>query len=117
MRKQLLKALLLTLILTTSAWSQVSRGTILGTVKDPSGAVIPGVSVTIVNEGTNLSRSLITDETGSFNAELLPIGKYRVEAELAGFRKEVRTGIELHIDQKARADMTLQVGDVVLQGA
>src|SRR5262245_3909206 len=112
MRKQLLKALLLTLILTTSAWSQVSRGTILGTVKDPSGGVIPGVSVTIVNEGTNLSRSLITDETGSFNAELLPVGKYRVEAELAGFRKEVRTGIELHIDQKARADMTLQVGDV-----
>jgi hypothetical protein len=112
MRRQLLKALLLTLILTTSAWSQVSRGTILGTVKDPSGAVIPGVSVTVVNEGTNLSRSLITDETGSFNAELLPVGKYRIEAELAGFRKEVRTGIELHVDQKARADMTLQVGDV-----
>ena len=91
MRKQLLKALLFTLILTTSAWSQVSRGTILGTVKDPSGAVIPGVSVTIVNEGTNLSRTLITDETGSFNAELLPIGKYRVEAELAGFRKMRRS--------------------------
>jgi hypothetical protein len=109
-RKSLL--MLLVLLIPASLFAQVSRGTILGTVKDPSGAVIPGVSVTVINEDTGFNRALISDETGSYTADLLPVGKYRVEAELVGFRKEIRTGLELHVDQKARVDLTLQVGDV-----
>ena len=112
MRNRLLWSILFTLAIAHGAFAQVSRGTILGTVKDTSGAVIPGVGVTAINEDTGLRRTLVTDETGSFNADLLPVGKYRVEGELPGFRKEIRTGIELHIDQKARVDLTLQVGDV-----
>lgn len=112
MERRLLYTFLLLVAIPIGALAQVSRGTVLGTVKDPSGAVIPGVTITVVNEETGLSRTLITDETGSFTAELLPVGKYRVQAELSGFRKEIRTGIELHVDQKGRVDLTLQVGEV-----
>lgn len=112
MRKISFLIVLILLAIPVTGVSQVSRGTILGTVKDPTGAVIPGVSVVILNEGTGLTRSLITDESGSYAAELLPVGNYRVEAELSGFSKEVRTGLELHVDQKARVDLTLRIGEV-----
>lgn len=102
----------LILSITPAVSAQVSRGTVLGTVQDASSAVIPGVTVNVINEGTNLTRTVITDETGTYTVELLPVGQYRVEAELAGFKKEVRTGIELHVDQKARVDLQLTVGNV-----
>ncbi len=106
----LLFALLLAFPLTATA--QVARGTILGVVHDGTGAVIPGVTITITNQNTNQTRSIVTDETGSYTAELLPVGTYRVEAELPGFKKEIRGPIDLHVDQKARLDLTMQVGNV-----
>lgn len=112
MQRRLAFALIVLLSIPALVFAQVSRGTILGTVKDASGAVIPGVSITVVNDDTGLSRALVTDETGSYSAELLPVGRYRVQAELSGFKKEIRTGIELHVDQKARVDLTLQIGEV-----
>jgi hypothetical protein len=104
--------LVLLLALPLAANAQVARGTILGTIHDGSGAVIPGVTVTIVNQNTNQTRPIVTDETGSYAAELLPVGTYRVEAELPGFKREVRGPIELHVDQKARLDLVMQVGSV-----
>jgi len=103
---------ILFLVLPMTGLAQVARGTILGTIHDDSGAVIPGVAVTVISTATNQTRSLVTDETGSYTADFLPVGTYRVEAELPGFKKEIRGPIELHVDQKARLDLTMQVGSV-----
>src|SRR5262249_9180264 len=92
--------------------AQSARGTILGTINDPSGAVIPGVSITITNTGTGQSRATITDERGQYEVAPLAIGTYSVTAELTGFKKEVHDGIVLQVDQKARIDLTLKVGEV-----
>ena len=65
-----------------SAHAQVSAGAVLGTVSDTSGALIPGVTITVTNEGTNQSRQAITSETGTYRVEPLQQGVYTVTAEL-----------------------------------
>src|SRR5215475_4304564 len=111
MRKASLIALLI-LIGASIGWAQAITGTILGTVTDSSGAVLPGVTITAVNIGTNQSRSTITNESGVYSLPSLQIGSYRVEAELPGFKKEIRSGITLQVDQRARIDFGMQVGQV-----
>lgn len=91
---------------------QSTTATITGTVSDPSGAVLPGVNIQVVNEGTALTRSTVTNESGNYTVPLLPVGVYRLEAELPGFRKEIRRGITLQVDQRAREDLVLSVGQV-----
>ncbi len=95
--------------------SQVDTGTILGTVHDNTGAVIPGVAVTIRNAGTSFTQSTKTSSTGSYVFTPLRIGKYTVEVESPGFKKELRTGLELNIQQQLVADFSLSVGDVSTQ--
>jgi len=98
--------------LATSVLAQLSSGTILGTVTDASGAVVPGATVKIVNPATNLTREVITNEDGNFRVDQLPIGLYQVEFEKAGFRKEIRAGVKVDIDQRARVDAALSAGTV-----
>jgi hypothetical protein len=90
---------------------QATTGTILGTVTDASGAVVPGVEVTATNTGTNFSRSALTNQEGQYAIRLLPVGDYRVEASLPGFRKFVRTGIVIEVNRNARVDAVLEVGE------
>ena len=93
-------------------FAQMNTGTILGTVVDPSGAAVPGAKITITNTGTQITQTLVTDNSGSFYVPTLIPGDYDVTAEKEGFQKVIRSGITLQIDQKARVDMTLQVGAV-----
>jgi len=72
-------------LLTGPIYGQSVNGSIQGTVVDQSGAVLPGVTVTVTNASTGVNRSAVTDGTGTFRAELLPVGVYPVAAELAGF--------------------------------
>src|SRR5262245_10891613 len=102
-----------TLLLTCSiAYGQVSTGTLLGTVQDSSGALIPGVQVTATNQGTNQSRQVVTNETGNYRIEPLQPGTYMLTAELSGFRKEIRSGVIVNVDNRVRIDFSLQVGEV-----
>src|SRR5205823_13970584 len=64
------------------AAAQTNTGQISGTVKDTSGAVLPGVTVTVTNVGTNIARTTITDDKGAFVVTSLPVGTYKVSAEL-----------------------------------
>ena len=100
------------LLLAVSAAGQSTTGTITGTVSDVTGAVLPGVEVTVTNVGTNLTRNLITNESGNYTAPQLPFGSYRVEAVLPGFQTAVRSGITLNVDERARVDLVLEVGQV-----
>ena len=95
-----------------SANGQVTTGTIVGTVSDSSGAPLPGVKVTITDVQKNESKEYTTDETGSYNAPFLIPGTYRVSAEKSGFKRAASADIILNVDDKARVDLTLSVGDV-----
>jgi hypothetical protein len=109
--RPVLKSIVLLLLLSIPALAQ-NRGTITGRVTDESGAIIPGVSITILNINTGSRREAVTNETGTYTIELLPVGDYRIEAELPGFKRAVRSGITLNVDQTARIEFALSVGDV-----
>ncbi len=110
MKKVVLTTFALVLLLSVCASAQVTTGTILGTVKDPSGAVIPGAQIVITESSKGFSKTFVTDDTGSYNAPFLIPGTYDVSAEVSGFKKQVQTGVILQVDQKARVDITLQIG-------
>jgi len=92
--------------------AQGVTASIVGTINDSTGAVLPEVTVTVVNEGTGLKRDAITNESGNYTIPLLPIGRYSVETDLVGFKKQVRRGIVLNVDARVRIDFTLEVGNV-----
>src|SRR3989454_2091809 len=102
----------LLLIMGKQAMSQLPTGTILGGVKDSSGAVIPGASITAKNVETGLTRAGVSAEDGSYRLSALPVGGYEVRVELPGFRTEVRSGLTLTVAQEAVINFTLQAGAV-----
>ncbi len=101
--------------------AQVDTARITGVVRDSSGAVVGGVNVVFTNVETNVSAQARTDDTGRYESLPLHIGKYRVAAELPGFRRAIREGIVLQIQQTAVVDFTLEVGavttDIVVLGS
>jgi len=97
------------------SYGQVDSGTILGTVRDNSGAAVANASVTVRNEGTDFSQTTTTSSSGTFVLTPLKIGKYSVEVQSPGFKKERRTGLELNIQQQLVADFNLQIGDVTTE--
>jgi hypothetical protein len=105
---------LLSLSLTAPAFaqSQGANGAIEGTISDSSGGVLPGVTVTVTNVDTGAERSVVTNEKGIYRAPLLPLGKYRVVAELQGFKKFEQKDTQLSVGQTAVVNATLSVGTV-----
>ena len=93
-------------------WSQTTTGAILGTVAGPDEVLLPGASITIINTATNTRRTTVSDSDGNYQVTVLPPGGYRIEAELAGFSRSVRSGIRLQVNQKALVDITLEIGSV-----
>lgn len=108
----MLRFLCVLLLCTPLLLAQVDRGSIAGTVNDPSGAVVAGVQIRITNEATNLNQSAMTSQQGSFQFFNLPIGTYSLHAEAAGFRRQEIKGIKVEVNQQARVDFALQVGEV-----
>jgi len=96
------------------AWGQATAQ-ISGTVKDQSGAVLPGVEVTATQTDTGIMRSAVTNETGSYILANLAIGPYRLEASLPGFRTFVQTGIVLQVNSNPGINPILEVGQVTEQ--
>jgi hypothetical protein len=85
---------------------------ISGAAKDQSGAVLPGVEISMTQTDTGISRTAVTNETGSFVLPNLPLGPYRFEASLPGFRTYVQTGIVLQVNSSPVINVVLQVGQV-----
>ena len=92
--------------------SQLPTATILGIVKDPTGAVIPGASITAKSVETGLTRTGVSAEDGSYRLSALPVGSYEVRVELPGFRSEVRSGLTLTVSQEAVVNFSLQPGAI-----
>lgn len=97
------------LLLAFSAWAQ-DTATIVGTVTDPSGAVMPNVTVTASNFDKGFTRQAITNTAGAYTIAAAPIGNYTVSAEVAGFQKSVRNSIVLTVGIIQRVDFQLNVG-------
>lgn len=95
-----------------SVFGQATEGTILGTVRDETGAVLPGVTVKVTNLGTNISRTVTTDDWGNYRIPNLLIGSYQVEGERAGFKRVIVTSVRLSIGENVRVDLTLKVGEI-----
>jgi hypothetical protein len=104
--------MLLAATLRVVASAQETTGTITGVASDQTGAVLPGVTVTIRNTNTSVSRTFVTNEAGLYTASLLPVGAYEVSFELSGFQSVTLTNINLHVNDRLRLDGHLTVGGV-----
>src|SRR3989454_2468661 len=92
--------------------AQAVKGSLLGTVTDASGAVIPGATVNISEVNTNLSRSTVTNESGNYVFGQLDRGEYRVAVQLSGFKKAIREKVDVLVNMDTRVDMQLEAGDI-----
>src|ERR1700716_3340604 len=99
--------LVLCLLMAPLAHAQTTT-TIFGTVADKTSGVLPGVDVTAVNAGTNLSRTAQTNAQGEYRMEFMPVGEYTLEISAKGFKKFVQKGIVLQVSVPARVDAQLE---------
>jgi hypothetical protein len=102
--------LLLLLLVPAVALAQTGTGTVTGLITDATGATLPGVTVTATNQGTNVSQTAVTNETGSYTITPLIIGTYVIKAELAGFQPFTTPSFTLEARQVARLDFKMAVG-------
>src|SRR6266511_2998876 len=94
----------------TNARAQVTTATLYGVVRDSSGGILPGVSVTVTHQGTNLTRETVTDGRGEFALPALPAGPYAIRIELSGFKTYTSEGLKLGAGQEVRQTYALEVG-------
>src|SRR5436190_20335448 len=109
MRRTLLAGLTW-LVLCGAGFAQ-TLGTITGQVKDATGAVIPGATVTVTNTATNATRTTVSNGVGLYDVPALPPGPYRVKSELDGFKNASRD-VELQVQQTLRVDFALELATV-----
>ncbi|MEN6537133.1 MAG: carboxypeptidase-like regulatory domain-containing protein, partial [Bryobacteraceae bacterium] len=115
MRSALVSLLLITcamFFLAGNGEAQVTQSSILGAVQDPSGAAIVGASVSITNLGTNIERSVTTNESGDYRVSGLAPGRYRVKVSSQGFESMTFSDVVLVANQIRRVDAILRVGDL-----
>lgn len=105
-------SLLCSIVLMGTAAIAQTTGTIVGTVTDSSGAVVPKTRVAAVHTATGLTRSAVTNQSGNYVLPLLPVGEYSLTAEVTGFKKRAVSGIVLQVNDEARVDVVLEVGAV-----
>src|SRR5579864_3234039 len=105
-----LALILVILLVAAFAGAQSTGGRIRGTVIDPSGGAVVGATVTLINEATHATRDVQTGANGEYIFLEVPVGSYEIEALSKGFKKYVRKGIPLDLNQVISADIALQVG-------
>src|SRR5688572_15918541 len=103
-------AALACVLVASAASAQTAQ--IAGTITDPSQAVVPGATLTIVKVDTNDTRTAVSNDRGQYNVPFLPSGRYTVKCELAGFQAMRREGVVLETDQEVRVDFALKAGEL-----
>jgi hypothetical protein len=110
----------LAVTLSAAGWAQ-DTGSITGTVKDPSGASVPNAAVVVTSPDHGLTRHTVTNSAGDYNESALPGGTYDVIVTVTGFKKFQARGVVLDVAEKARVDVSLEVGaintEVVVEGS
>ena len=98
------------LLIVGMGWSQDTRGSIVGRVTDPSGAVVPNAQVSVTNAAMGTKASLSTNQDGFYAAAFLQPGQYDLEAVAQGFKTAVRKGVTVQVSQHLEVNLTLEVG-------
>jgi hypothetical protein len=98
------------LLFAAPALAQFDTAQVSGAIQDSSGAVLPGVDVVLVNEATRLERRAVTNESGLYTFANVPVGDYRINAMLDGFKPIARTGVRVNAGVNIRVDMSLEIG-------
>ena len=112
LRKQLFCVSFLLAFCAGLMYGQSTTGTIVGSVTDPSGAVVPGVVITVTDLGTNITAKATTDGHGDYVVTPLAIGTYSVSFEAKGFKKYVDSGVKVDVQDRVRVDASLQIGTI-----
>ncbi|MFN7925623.1 MAG: carboxypeptidase regulatory-like domain-containing protein [Bryobacteraceae bacterium] len=99
-------------LLTAAAYAQTELATLTGAVNDSTGAAVAGAAISVTNEATNVASSTASNDNGRYVLPSLKPGVYRVTVSHSGFKKQVQSGVTLQVNQTARLDLVLQVGDV-----
>jgi hypothetical protein len=103
---------LIALMFATPSEAQVATGTILGTVTDATGGAVPGATVTATNLDTQYTRSATTDGEGQYAFRLMPLGHYKVDVTLDGFKNFSQSGIQVEVGRNARVDAKIEPGNI-----
>jgi outer membrane receptor protein involved in Fe transport len=109
---RILSSTLAITLIATVVCAQTTTGTFLGFVTDANSAVIAGAKVTATNEATGLTRTVVTNSSGEYVISLLPVGKYTLKFEADSFKQRAIKGVILELDQKAKIDASLEVGQI-----
>ena len=104
--------LVLAFLLPHKAQAQTLYGSLVGNVKDPTGAAVPKATVTATNKGTNQTHEAITDDSGGYSFTGIQTGTYSVKISLQGFKTFEQTDVTVSLNTVNRVDITLQVGEV-----
>jgi hypothetical protein len=107
-----LSALLFSCLIPAPTYAQAVYGSIVGTISDPSGAVVSGAKLTITDTGRDVSVSTNSNESGYFTQRFLIVGKYRIRVEAPGFKTYVQDNVGVSVDTETRVDVVMQVGEV-----
>ncbi len=95
-----------------SAFAQSYQGSLRGSLRDSSGNVLPQATMTLMNEATNISRSVMTNDAGEYVFEKVDPGRYRIEATASGFKRVERAGVEVETQRHITLDLIMEVGNV-----
>ncbi len=110
--RSLLAVIVAALLLPATGFAQFDAATVLGTVRDSSGAIVPGATVTLKNISTGITANAVSDESGNYQFLNVRIGTYTVRAELQGFSAAVAENVAVTVNARQRVDLTLKVGDI-----
>ncbi|HET9129892.1 MAG TPA: carboxypeptidase-like regulatory domain-containing protein, partial [Terriglobia bacterium] len=103
-------AILVSLLFSIPSFSQSSNGTVSGSVNDPSGAIVPGVTITATNNATGVTSTAISNEAGVYNISGLLPGVYKVSSSLTGFRPQTFTDVQVGNAAQIRLNFALTLG-------
>src|SRR5689334_12171126 len=107
-----LLACLIAAALLHPVWAQSTTGSIGGMVTDSSGAPIAGAKVSAINMETNVARTTASLQDGSYSILFLPVGTYKIEVNVSGFKKFEQSGVVLEVNRNPKVDAVLQIGAI-----
>src|SRR5215813_15599676 len=104
------RALFAVLISVSTLFAQTTNATLRGSITDQSGAILPGVAITVKHEGTGVERATLSDETGNYQLAALPVGPYQIDVRLPGMKPQIVNGLTLEVGQIVVQDFKMEVG-------
>lgn len=111
-RAMLLAGIVFLAFFASDVHGQITAGGVVGTVKDPSGAVVKGATITLTNQATNVVLSTVSTSSGNYSFQNVPVGKYTLKAVSPGFRPYILQDVQVHVQNVITADIPLQLGKV-----